>query len=1081
VEINRLINQTLPIPLSARSRAVLLRAIWLAVTSTVIILLVMAVPWRFRMLRADVYGFGQGLEAMGLSLDFFATYFVAMELLVIVGSLMVATLIAWKRSDDWFAILVAISLTLFGLLPPLVDGLIYLSPQWTLPIVTLRFIEFGCMMAVFCLFPNGRFAPPWTRWLLLLYMIIWSVLLLINPRILADTAVLPNTRTLDDASWVLFGTGWFLLAIIGQIVRYRRYASPAEKQQMKWVLIGFSLSIIFSLASSILLISVPGLTNSPDNEAGMIVVMGGLYLLTALVLPVSIALSILRYRLWDVDNLLNRTLVYGGLTLSITAVYVLLVGGLGALAVTRSGTILALILATALVLALVRSPLRARWQTAIDRFVPSANPHSQIPHPTPQIANHHSGEGLYGAKRWLVWLSLAMAIVLTAANMGAAAVYANQSPDLVYLTGPSFVAVGSFIIMRQPQNRIGRLCLLAGWVSVLIFLGFNKDLVLHLAQSDVQRAAITQINLSLGQVMCILIFVYLLLLFPDGRFPGPGWRRFWRFFAVSMALLIVLILTKPGPIWNWATGEGALALANPFGVEWPLHDRVSTETLVYAWGVPTMLATFAAIGSLISRWRRSDGLTRQQVKWVAYFLGTVMTLFMLLELSLWLFHPYLTQSAFYPAYETIYGMLGVIAWVGLPLVIGLAVFKYRLYDIDFIINRTLVYGGLSLAVIGVYVVVVGAMGTLFQAQGNFLFALLATGLIAVLFQPVRGRLQKGVNRLMFGERDDPYKVLSQLGRQLQTTSTPEATLHSLVETIAITLKLPYVAIELAGEKGRLNGAVTGTAVAQTVDLPLHYQNETVGYLVASPRSPGESFTEREQQLLTDIARQAGAVAYSVRLTAALQQSREKMVLAREEERRRIRRDLHDELGPTLASQTFTLDTALELLETNPDAAARLLQTLKSQNQETVADIRRLVYELRPPALDELGVIGALEVQANRLAMGGSLHIQIISEPHPLPILPAAVEVAAYRIALEAMTNVARHARAGHCNISFRLEENGRQNLHIAVTDDGIGLLSQVETGVGLHSMRERAEELGGSFETYSGKNDGTRVTAVLPL
>lgn len=694
-------NQTVPTAISTRSQATVQRILWLLITAGVVILLVAATPLRFQMLQADVYGFAEGLEALGLSQPFFAAYFVAWELLVAIGSLLVAALIAWKRPDDWFAMLVAISLALFGLLPPLIDGLIYASPRWALPVGTLRLIELNCLMAVLCLFPNGRFAPQWTRWLLLLWLLFSLVVLIFDPLALADTAVLPNTRTLEDARWLLIGASWFLLAIAGQIVRYRRHATTIEKQQMKWVLFGFAITVVFSLISAMLLISFPGLTDRPGGEAALILILGGLHLLSALTLPVSFALSILRYRLWDVDILLNRTLVYGGL---------------------------------------------------------------------------------------------------------------------------------------------------------------------------------------------------------------------------------------------------------------------------------------------------------------------------------------------------------------------------------------------SIAVIAVYVLVVGALGALFQSQGSFLFALLATGLIALLFQPLRDRLQKGVNRLMFGERDDPYKVLSQLGQQLQTTTTPEAMLQSLVKTIAATLKLPYVAIDLVGEQGRISGAATGKSLAQTVELPLRYQNETVGYLVASPRAPGESFTEREQRLLADIAGQAGAIAYSVRLTADLQRSRERLVLAREEERRRIRRDLHDELGPTLASQTFTLDAVLDTLETDPLAAAQLLKALKSQNQETVADIRRLVYELRPPALDELGIVGTLQAQAGRLNGHDGPQIEITSAPDPLPPLPAAVEVAAYRIALEAMTNVARHARARCCEVLLRVEGNGnRRKLRIEVTDDGTGLPPEIQAGVGLNSMRERAEELGGAFELRAGNNGGMHVTAMLPF
>jgi signal transduction histidine kinase len=231
-------------------------------------------------------------------------------------------------------------------------------------------------------------------------------------------------------------------------------------------------------------------------------------------------------------------------------------------------------------------------------------------------------------------------------------------------------------------------------------------------------------------------------------------------------------------------------------------------------------------------------------------------------------------------------------------------------------------------------------------------------------------------------------------------------------------------------------------------------------------------------LLADIAGQAGAAAYAVRLTTALQRSRERLVLAREEERRRIRRDLHDELGPSLASQTLKLDAALESLETDPAAAASLLQSLKTQNQELIADIRRLVYALRPPSLDELGLSAALQIHAGAMAQNGSLAIAIMTIPDPLPALPAAVEVAAYRMALEAITNVTRYARAQRCAVRLEMMPD---RLTITISDDGIGLPSELHPGVGLTSMRERAEELGGQFEIGTAAMGGVLVTAVLPL
>jgi signal transduction histidine kinase len=276
----------------------------------------------------------------------------------------------------------------------------------------------------------------------------------------------------------------------------------------------------------------------------------------------------------------------------------------------------------------------------------------------------------------------------------------------------------------------------------------------------------------------------------------------------------------------------------------------------------------------------------------------------------------------------------------------------------------------------------------------------------------------------------------------------------------------------------------GEPLGETVELPLRYQKETVGRLIVSPRAPGEKFTAKEQQLLADIAGQIGPVASATRLTLALQRSRERLVLAREEERRRIRRDLHDGFGPTLASQTLKLDTVLEqLAEHDIQSAERHVAQLKSQTQEMVADIRRLVYELRPPALDELGLLEALRAHMAQVSgASGRLHISIEASPEPLPALPAAIEVAAYRIALEGVTNVIRHAEARECQVRFVVAEAEQPpQLIITVADDGRGLPATFHPGVGLTSMRERAAELGGTYAMSVPGQAGTLITAVLPF
>jgi signal transduction histidine kinase len=262
-------------------------------------------------------------------------------------------------------------------------------------------------------------------------------------------------------------------------------------------------------------------------------------------------------------------------------------------------------------------------------------------------------------------------------------------------------------------------------------------------------------------------------------------------------------------------------------------------------------------------------------------------------------------------------------------------------------------------------------------------------------------------------------------------------------------------------------------------LPLTYQSEVIGQLILAPRAAGEEFSPADRHLLENIAREAGVAAHAVRLTADLERSRERLVTAREEERRRIRRDLHDGLGPTLASLTLQIDATRNLLSNDPAAADALLANLKAQSQSAIADIRRLVYELRPPALDELGLVAAIRQQAAQYdGNGNGLNIAVNVFPPELPAMSAAVEVAAYRIVLEALTNVMRHAQARNCQVNIRWDHE----LHLEIIDDGRSMPSTYHPGVGLQSMHERASELGGTCVIQAASNHGgTHVLAQLPL
>lgn len=295
--------------------------------------------------------------------------------------------------------------------------------------------------------------------------------------------------------------------------------------------------------------------------------------------------------------------------------------------------------------------------------------------------------------------------------------------------------------------------------------------------------------------------------------------------------------------------------------------------------------------------------------------------------------------------------------------------------------------------------------------------------MAVLFAPVRDQLQRSVNRLMYGERDDPYAVVSRLGRQLESTLVPDAVLPTIVHTAKDALKLPYVAVEVAGRIA----ASSGAPMDHTVALPLVYQSTSVASLLLAPRGGTNSFSEADRRLLEDLARQAGIAVHAARVTADLQRSREHLVAAREEERRRLRRDLHDGLGSRLAGLNLQMGALRALIRRDPSAADQAAGELRGEIRAAIADIRRLVYDLRPPALDELGLVAAIQQRATRCSAGPSeqaemdaangAQVQVTVEAEvDLPPLPAAVEVATYRVVEEALTNVVRHARARTCRV-----------------------------------------------------------------
>jgi signal transduction histidine kinase len=678
-------------------------------------------------------------------------------------------------------------------------------------------------------------------------------------------------------------------------------------------------------------------------------------------------------------------------------------------------------------------------------------------------------KGSFGTAMWLAWSScaIAVALVLAAAVIGfltrsytPAGELPQTIPVLLYL--PAFLAfpiVGAIIVSRRPAHPIGWIFSAAGALGAagLFADGYWRYvLVVHpgALPFGVLMLWVTRwvYPLNFGLVLLAL------LLFPTGRLPAPRWRILAGLGIIGIILNVASQAFKPGPM------VGDVPVENPFGFGRAagLLDLLETGSLGLI-----MLSLVAVAGSIIVRLRRARGVERQQIKWLAYAAGLMAVSFVVSFTP----QPEIARAGF---------SVGVLGWGLIPISTGLAILRYRLWEIDPIINRTLVYGALTASIIVIYVLVVGYLGTLFNARGNLAISLIATGLVAVLFQPLRAYLQRAVNRLMYGERDDPYAVLSRLGQRFEATLAAEAVLPTLVETVQEALKLPYVAVALKQADGFVVGAEAGAPVDNPLLLPLVYQNEQMGQLVLGPRSPGEVFSSADRRLLDDLARQAGIAVHGVRLTADVQLSRERLVTAREEERRRLRRDLHDGLGPTLASLIMKVDTAQTLVLQDPQTGVALLAEVQAQMKATINNVRRLVYGLRPPVLDQFGLLGAIREHALHIAQPDGPVVEIDApEPYPgaLRGLPAAVEVAAYYIVVEALTNVVRHAHAQHCSVRLKLD----RSLSLEIVDDGRGLPAQLQAGVGFQSMRERAAELGGICIVEGMQPHGTRVQAQLPL
>ena len=593
--------------------------------------------------------------------------------------------------------------------------------------------------------------------------------------------------------------------------------------------------------------------------------------------------------------------------------------------------------------------------------------------------------------------------------------------------GLSSVACGYLVTRAKPGHRIG-------W----LFLGLGIAPLLSAAMSPlviggqdagwpepVMRAIVTVLLFAWGWGLFFCLPLALQL-FPTGSTLGPRWRALgWLTLATAL-----IGTTSTGPTPEFGASS---YLVSPW---WEQGEAVA--------GLFAPIVMCLSLAALVVRYKRGDQTVRQQLQWL--LVAVVVAL--VLNVSSWFSLPSGRE------------ILLLLSFALIPAAVTIAVLRYQLFDVRLVLSRVLVYGILTGIVVLAYFAIVAVLNLFLTAAGAPLLAALA---VALGFNPLRLRVQRKVERALYGARRDPIGAVSAVGQHLASDD-----LSTMLDALRESLRLPYAS--LVGPDGQR--LTSGHPEGEVTNLPLLHAGEPQGSLEIGVRRGERQLSQPDRAILDLLSGPLAVALHATRLTRQLQASRDHVLNAAAEERSRLHRELHDSLGPILTGAALKADGTALAARTNPQKAEQLATQLADQLREAIHDVRQLVYGLRPPALDQLGLIGALRRQGDEL---GPVCLTVDARDR-LPALSPSVEVAAYRIASEALTNVVRHSTARSAVISLAADNHC---LSLTVTDDG-NPVGAWRLGVGLRSMQARAAEVGGSCDAGPTPQGGL-VTAVLPL
>jgi signal transduction histidine kinase len=625
------------------------------------------------------------------------------------------------------------------------------------------------------------------------------------------------------------------------------------------------------------------------------------------------------------------------------------------------------------------------------------------------------------------------------------------------------VAIGTVVAAKRPENRVGWFFLAAGVsLGISTFGGVYAAHALVVDPGSWPGGRLAAWMTGWANFVPVYFLAFIFLLFPTGEIRTQRWRPVW------WTLIVSTILTTTAAMY-YATVSWSDPLA-PRNNESTSGAAVLVFLAVFL--LPLVVSLVSSLAAVVVRAVYSVGDERLQMKWFAT--GAVLVV---LALLLSIVSGEQTPVAV--------SLLESGAFIFLFTAIAIAVLKYRLYEIDVVINRAVLYGTLAVFITLTYAALVVALGTIVGGAGDKLLTAIAAAVIAIAFQPVRERSRRLANRLVYGKRATPYEVLSDFAERVAGTYSVEdvlpRTAHMLAEGVGA--RRADVWVRIGGEL-HAAGSWPDVSIEQvplrddvvvpdaTATVPVRYQGEVLGALSVA-KAPGESLTSADQQLLTGVASQAGLVLRNVGLIEELRASRQRLVAAQDEERRKIERNLHDGVQQQLVALNVQLGLLARISERDPSKTGEMAEQLQTHATQALDDLRDLARGIYPPLLADKGLGAALESQARKAALPVSVDADGLGR-YPQPI-----EAAVYFCTLEALNNVAKYAGASRATVTLE-QRNGY--LRFTVTDDGAGFdMHRTSYGTGLQGLADRLDAIGGTLQVTSTPGAGTSVSGSVPF